>query len=112
MNASIHRAGLAIAALAVTTFIGGSLIADGFIQASAQAAGGPAVVAAQDQSTPIAAGSAPPEVVYVRPAPPPAVIHVTQVSPQTPKRIVHVTVPGTGSEKDTESGNENDGAGG
>ncbi|HEY7827303.1 MAG TPA: hypothetical protein VIB99_03655, partial [Candidatus Limnocylindrales bacterium] len=80
MIATIHRAGLAIAALAVATFIGGALIADGFIHASAQAAAGPAVVAAQDQSTPVAAGTPPPEVVYVRPAPPPAVIHVTQVA--------------------------------
>jgi hypothetical protein len=48
----------------------------------------------------------------VRPAPPPAVIHVTQIASPAPKRIVHVTVPGTGGENDTESGAENDGGGG
>jgi hypothetical protein len=47
----------------------------------------------------------------VRPAPPPAVIHVTQLAPPAPKRIVHVTVPGTGGESDSEGGSENDGAG-
>jgi hypothetical protein len=113
MNASIHRAGLAIAALAVVTMIGGIFIADGYLHARGQPTSGPAVGAAQEQPAPTAAaGTAPPEVVYVRPAPPPAVIHVTQVAPRPPKRIVHVTVPGTGGEHDSESGAGNDGAGG
>jgi len=57
-----------------------------------------------------AAGTAPPEVVYVRPAPSPKVIHVTQTPPPAPPHVVHVTVPGTGGENNG-TGGENDGGG-
>lgn len=110
MNTSIHRAGLAVAALAVVTLIGGFFLIDGYLHAHAQPATG--LTAAVIQVLPdsaAAAGTAPPDVVYVRPAPPPAVIHVTQAAPPAPSRIVHVTVPGTGGEN--EGGAETDGSG-
>ncbi len=113
MNASIHRAGLAVAALAVVMIVGAFFIADGYFRARGQAVVGPAAVVIQAPPEPTAAvGTAPPEVVYVRPAPPAAVIHVTQTAPPAPQRVVHVTVPGTGGENDNESGTETDGGGG
>src|SRR5664279_5258417 len=42
MHASIHRAALAVSGLAVVTVVGGFLIADGYLAARGQAAGGPA----------------------------------------------------------------------
>jgi hypothetical protein len=59
-----------------------------------------------------AAGTAPPEVVYVRPAPSPMVIHVTQTAPPAPPHVVHITVAGTGGENDGGGDGENDGGGG
>jgi len=111
MNTSIHRAGLAVAAFAVVTLIGGFFLIDGYLHAHGQAPAGlaPAVVPLPADSA-AAAGTAPPEVVYVRPAPPAAVIHVTQAARPAPNRVVHVTVPGTGGEN--EGGVENDGSGG
>jgi hypothetical protein len=104
MHASIHRTGLVIAALAVVTFVGGALIADGYLGARNQASAGPASATVQGPPLPTAAAdSAPPQVVYVRPAPSPKVIHVTQPAPAAPPRVVHVTVPGTGSENESES---------
>lgn len=105
MNASIHRTGLGIAALAVVVVIGGALIADGYLGARSQAAAGPASATVQEPlpAPPAAAASAPPAVVYVRPAPPAAVIHVTQTAPPARQRIVHVTVPSTGGENEAGS---------
>ena len=104
MHAAIHRAALAISALAVVTLVGGFLIADGYLAARSQPATGPAgtEVQAAPAST-AAAASAPPEVVYVRPAPPAAVIHVTQTAPPARQRIVHVTVPSRGGENEAGS---------
>jgi hypothetical protein len=109
MNTSIHRAGLAIAALAVVTVVGGALIADGYLGARSQAAAGPASASVVAPAAAAAAETAPPQVVYVRPAPPPAVIHVTQTAPPARQRIVHVTVPGTGGENESEGGIESPG---
>jgi|SRR5450755_82201 hypothetical protein len=106
MNTSIHRAGLGIAALAVVTVVGGALIADGYLGARSQAAAGPASATVQEPlPVPTAAteSAPPPQVVYVRPAPPAKVIHVTQPAPAAPPRVVHVTVPGTGAENESES---------
>jgi hypothetical protein len=105
MNTSIHRAGLGIAALAVVTVAGGALIADGYLGARSQAAAGPASATVQESlpAPTAAAPSGPPQVVYVRPAPPAKVIHVTKPAPAAPPRVVHVTVPGTGAESESES---------
>jgi hypothetical protein len=103
MNTSIHRAGLGIAALAVITVVGGALIADGYLGARNQAAAGAASATVQEPLPVPAAQSAPPPVVYVRPAPPAKVIHVTKPAPAAPPRVVHVTVPGTGAENESES---------
>jgi hypothetical protein len=104
MNASIHRVGLVIAALAVVAVVGGALIAGGYLGARSQASGGPASVTVQRPPLPTAAAEfAPPQVVYVRPAPSPKVIHVTQPAPAAPPRVVHITVPGTRSENESES---------
>ena len=104
MHAAIHRAALAISALAVVTLVGGFLIADGYLAARSQSAAAPASTALE--ATPASTATtatAPPEVVYVRPAPPAAVIHVTQTAPPARQRIVHVTVPSTSGENEAGS---------
>lgn len=106
MNTSIHRAGLGIAALAVVTIVGGALIADGYLGARGHAAAGPASATVQEPLPVPAAQSAPPPVVYVRPAPPAKVIHVSKPAPAAPPRVVHVTVPGTGAENESENESE------
>lgn len=109
MHASIHRAALAVSGVAVVTVVGGFLIADGYLAARGQAAGGLATSTVQGPlASMAAAASASPQVVYVRPAPSPQVIHVTQPAPAAPPRVVHVTVPGTGGENDggSEGGND------
>ena len=112
MNASIHRTGLAIAALAVIVTVGGFFVADGYLAARRTASSSLAVPAVSVTSSPSPAGSLPPEVVYVRPAPSPGVIHVTQTAPPAPPKIVHVTVPGAGGEAgDGEGGGEGGGGG-
>ena len=81
MSDSIHRVGLAVATLAVVVTIGGYFAVDGYI--SAQAA---------------ATTSLPPEIVYVRAAPSPQTIQLTQTAPPGPAQVVHVIVPGADSE--------------
>jgi hypothetical protein len=112
MNASIHRVGLAVATLAVVVTVGGYFVADGYLSARRSGSAGPAAAGSLVPPSPTAtaAGTAPPEVVYVRPAPSPKVIHVTQTAPPAPPHVVHVTVPGTGGENNG-TGGENDGGG-
>ena len=113
MNASIHRVGLAIAALTVAVAIGGFFVADGYMSArrtTSAATGSTTRTAASPAAT--AAGTVPPEIVYVRPAPSPKVIHVTRTAPPPPPQVVHVTVPTAGGEGgDGEGGGETDGGG-
>jgi hypothetical protein len=114
MHASIHRVGLAVAALAVVVTVGGFFVADGYLSARRSASAAPVVSVTSASPAPStnAAGTIPPEIVYVRPAPSPRVIHVTQTAPPAAPKIVHVTVPGTGGEGgDVESGGESDGGG-
>lgn len=112
MNASIHRLGLAVAALAVVVTVGGFFVADGFLTAAQTASAGPAVSDGSVSPSPAATGTLPPVVVYVRPAPSPEIIHVTKTAPPAPPKIVHVTVPGSGGEgNEGEDGNEHDGGG-
>jgi hypothetical protein len=114
MNDSIHRVGLAVATLALIVTVGGYFIADGFLSARHTASAGPAAAVTRVRPSPTAtaAGTAPPEVVYVRPAPSPKVIHVTQTAPPAPPHVVHITVAGTGGENDGGGDGENDGGGG
>ena len=114
MNDSIHRVGLAVATLALIVTVGGYFIADGFLSARHTASAGPAAAVTRVPPSPTAtaAGTAPPEVVYVRPAPSPKVIHVTQMAPPAPPHVVHVTVAGTGGANDGGGDGENDGGGG
>jgi len=114
MNASIHRVGLAIAALTVVVTIGGFYVADGYLSARRSAPAAPAGSITRTAASPAAtaAGTVPPEVVYVRPAPSPKVIHVTRTAPPPPPQVVHVTVPAAGGEgTDGEGGGETDGGG-
>jgi hypothetical protein len=113
MNPSIHRAGLAIAALTVVVAVGGFFVADGYLSARRTASTGPTgPITSTAAPTPTAAGTLAPEVVYVRPAPSPKVIHVTRTAPPAPPQIVHVTVPTVGGEgSDGERGGETDGGG-
>jgi hypothetical protein len=107
MNASIHRLGLAVAALAVVVTVGGFFVADGYLTARPAVSADPAVSDGSVSPSPATTGTLPPEVVYVRPAPSPEIIHVTKTAPPAPPRVVHVTVPGTGGEGDDgEGGND------
>jgi hypothetical protein len=87
---TIHRAGLAIAGLATALLVAGAFVAQGYVAA--------------EQAIPTAASitAAPtlaPEIVYVNPAPTPAVIQVTQAAPPaTQPPVIHVIVPSTGGE--------------
>jgi hypothetical protein len=83
MNDSIHRVGLAVASLAVVATVGGYFVVDGY--RSAQAA---------------AAASLPPAVVYVRAAPSPQVVQLTQTAPAAPAQVIDVIVPGARDETD------------
>lgn len=76
MNDSIHRVGLAVATLALVVTVGGYFAVDGYLSAQA------------------AASSLPPQVVYVRAAPSPQLIQLTQAAPSAPAQVVHVIVPG------------------
>jgi hypothetical protein len=105
MNASIHRVGLAVAAIVVVVTVGGVFVADGYFSASRTASAATPGPSDGGSPSPATAGALPPEVVYVRPAPSPEVIHVTRTAPPPPPQIVHVTVPGSGGEG-------NDGEGG
>ena len=112
MNASIHRTGLVVAVLAVIVTVGGVFAADGYLSAHRAASSPQVAPVVSVASSASAAGSLPPEVVYVRPAPSPKVIHVTQTAPPAPPKVVHVTVPGAGGEgNDGEGGGEHDGGG-
>jgi hypothetical protein len=114
MNPSIHRVGLAVAALAVVVAVGGFFVADGYLSARRTASAAPAdlITRAAASPTPTGAGTVPPEVVYVRPAPSPKVIHVTRTAPPAPPQVVHVTVPAAAGEGgDGEGGGETDGGG-
>jgi hypothetical protein len=106
MNASIHRVGLAVAAIAVVVTVGGVFVADGYFSAGRTASA--ATPGGSDRVSPslAATGTLPPEVVYVRPAPSPEVIHITRPAPPPPPQVVHVTVPGTGGEGNDDDGNE------
>jgi hypothetical protein len=114
MNDSIHRVGLTVATLALIVTVGGYFIADGFLSARHTASAGPAAAVTRVPPSPTAtaAGTAPPEVVYVRPAPSPKLIHVTQTAPPAPPHVVHITVAGTGGENNGGGDGENDGGGG
>ena len=115
MNPSIHRVGLAIAALTVIVSVGGLFVADGYLSArrTASAARAGSIARTAASPAPAAAGTVPPEVVYVRPAPSPEVIHITRTAPPAPAQVVHVTVPAEGGEGgDSDHGGETDGGGG
>ena len=91
MNASVHRFGLVVAALAVIATVGGFSLAQSYLSGRAAAATAPPAAATPAPTT--APETLPPDVVYVRPAPPPKVIHVTQTAPPAKPKVVHVTVP-------------------
>lgn len=91
MNASVHRLGLVVAAVAVIATVGGFSLAQSYL--SSRAAAATAAPAAAPPAPTAAPETLSPDVVYVRPAPPPKVIHVTQTAPPAKPKVVHVTVP-------------------
>lgn len=110
MNASIHRLGLVTAALFVVVTIGGFFVVDGYLSANRITSAASPVATASVSPSAAATGTLPPELVYVRPAPSPKVIHVTRTAPPSPPQVIHVTVPSSGGEgNDGEGGNENGG---
>jgi hypothetical protein len=83
---SIQRIGVAVAAGAATLVFAGALVVDGYFNAQQ--------VAAQSTSGLSQTPTLAPEIVYVRPAPSPEVIHVTQTAPASQPPVIHVVVPG------------------
>jgi len=87
---TIHRAGLKIAGLTTAVTVAGVFAAQGYMAAR--------------QSIPTAAPITPaptlgPEIVYVNPAPTPAVIQVTQTAPPaTGGAVIHVIVSSKGDD--------------
>jgi hypothetical protein len=91
----IHRAALTIAGLATTVAVGGAFVAQGYVAAMQ------AVPTAQTTTATPTNG---PEIVYVNPAPTPAVVQVTQTAPPAgPPPVVHVIVPSAGGEAESGS---------
>lgn len=102
---SIHRIGLTIAGLVTGTAIAAAFVADGYISAHQTAAAVAAATAGQS-ATADATGTLGPETVYVRPAPSPSVIQVTQTATPGAQPVIHVIVPGGGEPEDNESGDD------
>jgi hypothetical protein len=98
MTSPVHRLGLAVAALAAILTIGGFFVADGYLSAR-QPTSTPAATTAP-VSPDLAVASPAPQVVYVRPAPSPRVIHVTRTSAPAPapRQVIRVTVPSAGGD--------------
>lgn len=93
MNASINRVGLAVATLAVIVTVGGAYVADGYLSARGAASTIRATPTINDPSSPGVPRTVQPELVYVRAAPSPKVIHVTRAASPPAPRVIHVTVP-------------------
>jgi len=93
MNGSINRVGLAVATLAVIVTVGGVYLADGYLSAQGAASAIRATTTINDSPSPSASETLPPELVYVRPAPSPKVIHVTKAASPPKPRVIHITVP-------------------
>ena len=109
MPTSIHRVGLALAAIAALVTVGGAYIADGYLSVHDVASARVATPAADPSAPPSATATLPPDVVYVRPAPSPKVIHVRKTAPPVAPKVVHVTVPTRGGE--SADGEHDDGQG-
>jgi hypothetical protein len=109
MTTSIHRVGLAVAAVVTVVTVAGMYVADGYLSAQGAASSTASTPTGNVSSSPSATGTVPPEVVYVRPAPPPKVIHVTKAAPPKAPQVIHVTVPtAPGESGDRENDNGGD----
>jgi hypothetical protein len=104
MNGSVSRVGLAVGTFAVMLTVGGAYLAEGYLSAQGAASAVGAMPTTTDSPTPSGTGTLPPELVYVRPAPPPQVIHVTKSASPAKPRVVHVTVPGDTTERGDDEG--------
>ena len=113
MHISVHRAGLVAGALAAVVLIGSYYLADGYLSAHRAAPVASSIPAVATSSAPQPADSTAPEIVYVRPAPSPQVIHVTQTAPPSAPKVVRITVASAGGERGdgSEGGGEQDGGG-
>jgi hypothetical protein len=95
-----HRMGLTIAGLVTGVAIAAAFVADGFV--NAQTAQRAAETASQSASAG-ATATLDPEIVYVRPAPSPRIINVTETAtPDATQQVIHVVVPGGGEHEDNE----------
>jgi hypothetical protein len=92
---SFHRIGATIAGLATTAIVAGVFVAQGYV----------AAVQATATSAATSAPTLGPEIVYVNPAPTPAVIQVQQTPPAVPPPVIHVIVP-SGGEPETEGSDD------
>ena len=99
MVLSAHRLGLIVASGATVLFIGGAVALSG-----AAAPAGPLKADAAASVAPSVdpTGAIPTQTIYVRPAPPAAIINVRQADPTLPPKVVHLVVPGTGGEQENE----------
>jgi hypothetical protein len=96
---SIHRIGLAIAALATTGTIAAVFVIQGYVEARNAANQTPSAVTAAATTGPTSGSS--PRTVYINPAPSPSVISVEQTAPPlAPPPVIHVVVPGAGGGDD------------
>jgi hypothetical protein len=106
MKLSVHRVALgtatavAIASFAAFVVVGGQLTAQHAASAAAAAVSTTTTVAARGTSP---AAVPAPQTVYVRPAPSPQVIQVSQTAPPVPPTVVTVTVPSAGGENDDDA---------
>lgn len=82
MNGSIHRFGVAVATVAVVVTVGAAFVLDGYLTAQRAASADPTT----------------PQVIYVRPAPSPQVLHTTQTAPAAAPQVVDIVVPGAGED--------------
>lgn len=90
---SVRRLSVTVASVATAAAVAGVFVVQGYVSAQQSTA--------QSGS---AAGAVSPQTVYVRPAPSPQVIHVTQTTqPAGPPPVIHVVVPSTGGENEVES---------
>ena len=110
---SIHRTGLAIAGAVAALTMAGAILVQGY--SSSQTAAAPAHSRRRRRTA--ASSSLDPEIVYVNPAPTPAIVTVTQTAPpvsgrQEPggRHRVHVIVPGHAG-GDDDGGRHNHGGG-
>lgn len=105
MSLSLSRQILAIAGLSVGLLVGSGLAAGDL--GSVNQTSAPTSPATNKPT----AATGPSDTVYVRPAPAPAIIHITKPAPTLPPQVVRVVVPGSGGGEGDDNGGDNNSSG-